>query len=355
MFRKHGRGLLDLVMTVLCLWVAGYHTPAGALVRRFGAWVLGARTNAPPLLAYYGGSGDLVSEAGKVRLPPSLLQLTRAVPEGTALGYGAYASLMELPPAHRAAARELATRYGADPGRLEHPTHGPLELAKVIKAARADLGSDDAAVLAVMCGYEPARFARERSEAEGGAPDLARLLRQLPPSFEGRATLAANALALGTAFGLAWPVHESARVSSPFGVRVHPILGRRKMHTGVDLSVPVGTPVKVVAAGTVRRASEDAVNGRVLVIDHGRGVTTAYCHNSELLVTPGTVVQAGQVIARSGSTGRATGPHLHYQLELAGEPVDPFRFRPLRVDVAEGGGVDGRRPPARKGLLQRAR
>lgn len=354
MFRKHGRGLLDLAMTVLCLWVAAYHTPAGALVRRFGAWALGAKSNTRPLLAYYGGAGGLVSESGKVRLPPSLMQLTAAVPEGSALGYGAYASLMELPPAHRTAARDLAIRYGADAGRLEDPRRGPLELAKLIKSAKVDLGSDDAAVLAVICGYEPARFARERSDAEGGAPDLARLLRQLPPSFEERAMLAANALALGTAFGLAWPVQESAKLTSPFGVRVHPILGQRKMHTGVDLSVPTGTPVKVVAAGMVRRASEDAVNGRVLVIDHGRGVTTAYCHNSELLVTPGTLVQSGQLIARSGSTGRATGPHLHYQVELGGDPVDPLRFRPIRLDVAQGG-VDGRRAPARGGLLQRPR
>jgi murein DD-endopeptidase len=116
-------------------------------------------------------------------------------------------------------------------------------------------------------------------------------------------------------------------VSSPFGYRTHPVLGTRKLHTGVDLAVPVGTPVLAVEAATVRRASQDAINGKVLILDHGRGVTTAYCHNSELLVRPGQRVALGEPIARSGNTGRSTGPHLHYQLELSAQPVDPLRFR----------------------------
>jgi murein DD-endopeptidase MepM/ murein hydrolase activator NlpD len=127
-------------------------------------------------------------------------------------------------------------------------------------------------------------------------------------------------------------------VSSPFGERIHPVLGTRKMHTGVDLSVPTGTAVSAVSAAVVRRASEDAVNGRVLVLDHGRGVTTAYCHNSELLVRVGERVERGQLIARSGNTGRSTGPHLHYQLELAARPVDPLKFRTALRAVAGGTG-----------------
>ena len=106
------------------------------------------------------------------------------------------------------------------------------------------------------------------------------------------------------------------------------------MHTGVDLSVPTGTAVSAVSAAVVRRASEDAVNGRVLVLDHGRGVTTAYCHNSELLVRPGQRVVRGETLSRSGNTGRSTGPHLHYQLELGAQPVDPLRFRARASAVA---------------------
>ena len=70
------------------------------------------------------------------------------------------------------------------------------------------------------------------------------------------------------------------------------------------------------------------MNGRLLILDHGHGVSTAYCHNEKLLVREGEKVHRGQVIALSGATGRVTGPHLHYQLELLGHPVDPLAFRP---------------------------
>ncbi len=132
---------------------------------------------------------------------------------------------------------------------------------------------------------------------------------------------------LGATYGLMWPVPESTRISSPFGYRTHPTLGTRKLHTGVDLAVPEGTKVHATAEGVVRRASEDQVNGRVVIIDHGRGVSTAYCHNSVLQVSVGQRVRAGEVVALSGSTGRSTGPHLHYQLALGGKPSDPLAWR----------------------------
>jgi murein DD-endopeptidase MepM/ murein hydrolase activator NlpD len=356
MFKKHGRGLLDLMVAVLCLWAAAYHTPAGALVRRFGAWATNSKTSARPLLSYYHGGGDeLFNPSGRFRLPPQLLQLHGAVPEGTALAYGAYAAWQELPPVHRAPLAQLAVRYGADPMKLEDPSRGPLELLKAYNGVKAELGTDDAAMLAVMCGYEPARYASERALAEGGAADLGRLVKQLPPEYEERGLRASHGLTLGTAFALSWPVPESAPITSPFGVRDHPTLGVRKLHTGVDLSVPLGTQVRAVANGVVRRASYDAINGNVLVVDHGRGVTTAYCHNSELLVPVGAAVARGEVIAKSGNTGRSTGPHVHYQLALADTPVDPLRFRPLRnmrQDVVRGG-VDGRRGVVEAGPWRR--
>src|SRR3989442_1137105 len=91
-----------------------------------------------------------------------------------------------------------------------------------------------------------------------------------------------------------------------------------------------------VAAGVVRRASSDGINGRILVLDHGRGVVTTYCHNEALLVRDGQHVERGQVVARSGSSGLTTGPHLHYQIDLAGEPVDPLRFRAQHPKTALG-------------------
>ena len=121
------------------------------------------------------------------------------------------------------------------------------------------------------------------------------------------------------------------RLSSPFGDRNHPVLGVDRLHKGVDLSVPVGTPVHAAGAARVRRASEDDVNGRILVLDHGHGVSTLYLHNDALLVGRGSTVARQEVVAKSGNTGRSTGPHLHYQLELGGTAVDPMKYRAARA------------------------
>jgi murein DD-endopeptidase len=333
MFPRHARGLLDFSLAILCLWTAWHHTPAGALVRRTAAWALGSRSTARPLLAYYEGvSGTGVSAPALAPVAPPLRPFTG----GEALAYGTHLALKGLSPPARAPAFKLAAELGIPPESLLDDTRGPAAARRLHEALAEGFPLEESRLTAVFAGRVPARYALERVAAEGGTPDLERLARQLPPGFEDATVAAAQALALGTAFGLAWPVPESTPVTSPFGYRLHPVLGTRKLHTGVDLSVREGTEVHAVADGTVRRASEDGVNGRVLILDHGRGVTTAYCHNSELLVRPGQRVTRGALIARSGNTGRSTGPHLHYQLELSSQPVDPFRFRPRPGPVADG-------------------
>jgi murein DD-endopeptidase len=322
MFTRPSRGLLDFLAALLCVWAAGYHTPAGALVRDLVARVRGSRTTTRPLLAYYSAG---VYDAREADLPlsgalvPDATVLA-AMPSGRALGRGAFAVVSRLQGGPRRTAERFAQRYHAS-------LATPEAVASALEQAREELGSDDAAVLALFAGAEVASYAVERTRAEGHPNALAGLVRQLPPGAAGSVASASSALMLGTAYGLGWPVAPGTRVSSAFGWRTHPLLGRGQLHTGVDLSVPQGTVVKVVAAGTVMRASEDAVNGRVVSIDHGHGVLTAYCHNSRLLVATGQRVGAGEPIAESGSTGRSTGPHLHYQLELSRKPVDPFLFR----------------------------
>ncbi len=138
---------------------------------------------------------------------------------------------------------------------------------------------------------------------------------------------AALMLELATAFTLGWPVPDLTEVTSPFGMRDHPILKGERLHTGLDLSVPEGTPIIASGPGVVIRTGETKVNGRYLIIDHGHGVTTAYLHNSKVLVVEGQRVTAGTFVSLSGNTGRSTGPHLHYQLELSQQPVDPLFFR----------------------------
>ncbi|MBX5482030.1 MAG: M23 family metallopeptidase [Myxococcaceae bacterium] len=338
MFARRTRGLFEFLMTLLCLWAALYHTPMGAFVRRGMAKVFGVRTSARPLLAYFSGGatphpGDRVLVVPE---PPAFVGQSAITP-ALALGLGLKAALHQLPEDRRRPVQDLARLSGLDPAKLWDGTEGAATSATLLARTAERLGSEDAAVLAIFAGLEPARYAADRCRAEGmDAPTLEALARHLPPGFEDAVGEASDALAFGTAYGLAWPVPERTPVTSGFGVRIHPILGTKRLHTGVDLGIPAGSAVRVTADGVVRRASEDGVNGRVLIIDHGRGVTTAYCHNSVLLVQVGDVVRRGQVIARSGNTGRSTGPHLHYQLELHDQPVDPFAFRSHRASGTPG-------------------
>jgi hypothetical protein len=124
-----------------------------------------------------------------------------------------------------------------------------------------------------------------------------------------------------------WPV-DGAVLTSPFGYRDSPFGHAWKFHTGVDLGVPSGTPIYATNDGLVTFAGWDQGHGNMVVIDHGHEVTTRYCHASRLLVGAGDQVAAGDVIALVGSTGQSTGPHLHYEILLDGEKVDPLEYLP---------------------------
>lgn len=113
-------------------------------------------------------------------------------------------------------------------------------------------------------------------------------------------------------------------ITSDFGYRFHPILHRRKLHTGIDFGAPSGAPIRAAGSGTVILASYTAGYGNCVVIDHGGDTTTLYGHCSALLVSEGQTVHRGQLIARVGATGMATGPHLHFELRRHGVPVRPF-------------------------------
>jgi len=114
-----------------------------------------------------------------------------------------------------------------------------------------------------------------------------------------------------------------ARVTSEFGDRPNPLGKGHVFHRGIDLAAPVGTPVYAVAAGTIIRAVNDRSYGNVVVINHHNGYKTLYAHNSRLLVKVGEKVKAGQPIAKVGSTGHSTGPHLHFEIHRSGQRVDP--------------------------------
>ncbi|MEX2425583.1 MAG: peptidoglycan DD-metalloendopeptidase family protein [Thermomicrobiaceae bacterium] len=126
---------------------------------------------------------------------------------------------------------------------------------------------------------------------------------------------------------MGWPV--DGPITSRFGSRSSPFAGEgsaTEMHTGIDISARSGTPVIATGGGTVQISGTNGGYGSLVVIDHGRGITSWYGHNSRLLVTPGQRVNAGDVIAEVGSTGRSTGPHVHYEVRENGVPLDPMPY-----------------------------
>jgi murein DD-endopeptidase MepM/ murein hydrolase activator NlpD len=123
---------------------------------------------------------------------------------------------------------------------------------------------------------------------------------------------------------LAWPVRGP--VTSPFGWRIHPIFHVRKFHTGIDIGVGYGTPIHAAAAGRVIYASWMSGYGNTIIIDHGGGISTLYAHQSSLAVGLGAGVSGGQVIGYVGSTGYSTGPHLHFEVRVNGNPVNPLGY-----------------------------
>ncbi len=123
---------------------------------------------------------------------------------------------------------------------------------------------------------------------------------------------------------LAWPV--SGPITSPFGMRMHPVYGRPILHAGIDIGVPQGTTIGAAADGRVIVAGYQGDCGNMVALDHRGGLSTIYCHMSQIFVGVGQDVQRGQAIGAVGMTGDATGPHLHFQVMQDGHPVDPMSY-----------------------------
>lgn len=117
----------------------------------------------------------------------------------------------------------------------------------------------------------------------------------------------------------------NGRLSSNFGARRHPISGMYRQHSGIDLAAPIGTPIRATKEGVVVTSGWSGGYGIMVRLDHGNGVETRYAHMSRAVVRSGQSVKAGQIIGAVGSTGRSTGPHLHYELRLNNVAVNPLQ------------------------------
>jgi murein DD-endopeptidase MepM/ murein hydrolase activator NlpD len=132
------------------------------------------------------------------------------------------------------------------------------------------------------------------------------------------------------------PVVGEVEFTSGFGIRSDPFLGRPAMHTGLDFRASMGDPVRATANGKVASSGWAGGYGRMVEIDHGNGLSTRYGHLSEISVKVGDTIKIGQVIGAVGSTGRSTGPHLHYETRIDGEAVDPQKFLRAGVRLSAG-------------------
>ncbi len=332
---------VDIVVLLIVIDALLFGTPLGAIAQRAWAMVTNRPSDVRPLLSYFSQP-----TAAKIKLAPLQAALRRAkatrpknadkpddpLPASVAFIF-AEGTLdgehfdVQLPAAGIRALASVAVVWPGDAATAKQRQESLLEgLARL----RGQYGADEAAVAALTVDPEALSFALQRAKVSGvqrpGAFEaFARYLNHEARSAAG--PLVHGAFALASAYSMAWPIEGRQRLSSGFGYRVHPVLRRRRLHKGVDIAVPVGTPVRVAQRGEVIFVGADGINGRYLRVDHGHGLTTTYCHLDGQQVRRGQTVDRGQVVATSGNSGRSTGPHLHFQLELGGTAVDPMLFR----------------------------
>jgi murein DD-endopeptidase len=317
---RPGRGgVLDLALVAVAVLAMLSRTPVGALLWYAGERVRGHSADLPALTAYFSNSGassppldvELVAEGPSEPLDADQLPepwrtaarttLAQQVPPSLAAVLG----VRGVEPTAAAALAEIDTMW---------KVHRDAALVLEIAALGADQ-RDRAVARAVSAGEEdPESYDVHRRYLSGATAHEA-------DRFVG------GTLALATALDLTWPLEGEHRVTSPFGDRFHPVLKRNQLHDGVDIGAPIGTPVRAAQGGTVAVVGESKVSGRYVVIDHGYGVRTSYCHLNTTPVRQGATVGRAETFALSGNTGRSTGPHLHYGIKIAGRWVDPERFR----------------------------
>lgn len=167
------------------------------------------------------------------------------------------------------------------------------------------------------------------AELEASSNDIKRRLQEREAARKAAEAAAAASGSSSTTYvrgsgQFSWPLNGP--ITSPFGYRNHPIFGRVIAHSGIDIGVDEGTVVHAADAGTIVEADWISGYGYAVIIDHGNGFSTLYGHNSSLIVSEGQTVSRGQPIAYSGNTGNSTGPHLHFEIRLNGEPVDPMGY-----------------------------
>jgi murein DD-endopeptidase MepM/ murein hydrolase activator NlpD len=213
-----------------------------------------------------------------------------------------------------ALANEVTALYGLRQNKMASAKAGTAAVAASAPTPNSLALTDDVDQQQVKLSID--QFYALRTQALSGRVSRA-LEGGLSPAFAGDWTTLADAPSI-------WPVE--GRVGSSFGQREDPFNGEGKFHSGIDIEAAYGTPVRAAADGYVTGANLGAGYGREVVLDHGHDVLTVYGHLSAMAVVPGQHVIRGQVIGYVGQSGRATGPHLHYEVRVHNVPVNPHKY-----------------------------
>jgi len=215
---------------------------------------------------------------------------------------------------------------------LDRIAAGQMAALAAVDRAAAGAADRDAAILA-DAGLDAKKLADRKLSPPMGGPFEPLDAGPSASAFDRAAARAARDVelaeklrALMAYVPLGKPLAGDMAVASPFGYRIDPFLGRPALHAGVDLLQAYGAEIRAAGAGRVVHAGPIGGYGLMVEIDHGTGLATRYAHLSQVLVDEGEEVDKGAVVGRLGTTGRATGPHLHYEVRIDGEPVDPERF-----------------------------
>lgn len=169
-----------------------------------------------------------------------------------------------------------------------------------------------------------AEIAKSNRETERMIDELQADADAMTSTIQGSGSSSSNSTYIGGE--LAWPTPSTSYITSKFGYRIHPIYGYRKFHTGIDIGAGSGSRIVAANSGTVILSGWNGGYGKCIVVDHGGGITTLYAHCSSLLVGRGAKVSRGQTIAKVGSTGNSTGPHLHFEVRVNGVYKNPLNY-----------------------------
>lgn len=200
-------------------------------------------------------------------------------------------------------------------------------LSAVVAFSSAPAFANSAASADIAAPLRTAEAAKAAVSAERGDDEFRRLFASWQQLDNGilPAAKPTTARRAGVSIPSLIPV-AMTRLSSNFGMREHPVLGGRRAHKGIDLSAPTGTPIRATADGVVEMADWFGGYGLYVQLDHGAAMETRYGHMSRIAVAQGQQVRKGDVIGYVGSTGRSTGPHLHYEVRVSGEAVNPLPY-----------------------------